>query len=795
VWVLGGSTRRLAKRAPCCANPLKRRKLHNSASHLPDHGASGRPRGAVTGRGIALQAGTNRIRKYCCCSNNKDLELPSEAVFLAQIVVLVATGRLLGELMQRIRQPAIMGQLIAGMLLGPSVLGVLLPGLHHALFPPEPAQKAMLDALSQLGILLLLVMTGMETDLALVRNSRRAAVSVSVAGIAVPFVCGVLLGHFIPADLLPDPHKRFVTSLFLGTALSISSVKIVTLLVRELGFLRRTVGQVIVASAIIDDTLGWIILSVIFGLALDGSVDTGSVVRSVLGTVAFLAISFTFGRRIVFSLIRWANDRFVSELPVIAMILVIMGAMALATDAIGVHTVLGAFVAGILIGQSPILTRHIGEQLRGLIIALFMPVFFGSAGLSANLPALASSDLLLLTLFLILIASVGKFAGALLGGRLGGLSPAESLAVGCGMNARGSTEIIIATFGLSMGALSQNMFTAVVTMAIVTTLVMPPMLRAAFARLPVTPQEHERLEREEVEERGFIPNVERLLIAADASPSGQLASHLFGLLAGVRGTPATLLHFDPQPAQRGEDDAEAQRTASLVSEAAQTGSEAAAAANSGVDVSLQRAEPSVTESAIAEEAKKGYGLLVIGREPVSQHTQFDPQITRSASAFQGPVAIVSARGKHRDHGSYAPLNILVPITGTPVSRRGAELAVALAEGSKGRVAALHVGGASPEQHHQWSSRFGAALAPDRVANAAIRDVVELGRSYGVDVRGIARSRRAAQDVIRREIEYGGFNLLVIGVSPRPDEQLFFGEVAAALLDTARCSIVFLSTES
>ena len=748
--------------------------------------------------------------------------MPSEAVFLAQIVVLVATGRLLGELMQRIRQPAIMGQLIGGMLLGPSVLGVLLPDLQHALFPPEPAQKAMLDAVSQLGILLLLVMTGMETDLALVRNSRRAAVSVSLAGIAVPFVCGVLLGHFMPAELLPDPHKRFVTALFLGTALSISSVKIVTLLVRELGFLRRTVGQVIVASAIIDDTLGWIILSVIFGLAIDGTVDTFSVVRAVLGTVAFLALSFTFGRRVVFSLIRWANDRFVSELPVIAMILVIMGAMALVTDAIGVHSVLGAFVAGILIGQSPILTRHIGDQLRGLIIALFMPVFFGTAGLSANLPALASSDLLILTGVLILIASVGKFAGALLGGRIGGLSSAESLAVGCGMNARGSTEIIIATFGLSMGALSQNMFTAVVTMAILTTMIMPPMLRAAFARLPFTPEEHDRLEREEVEERGFIPNVERLLIAADASPSGQLASHLFGLLAGVRGTPATILHFDPQPPGQIEDDAEAQRTASLVSEAAQTGSEAvdakasaaeAAKANAAdhqratsrkaedtgsnrkVDVSLQLAEPSVTESAIAAEAKKGYGLLVIGREPVSQHTQFDPQITRSASAFQGPVAIVSARGRHREHGAYAPLNILVPITGTPVSRRGAELAVALAEGSKGRVAALHVGGTSPEQHHQWGSRFGAALAPDRVANAAIRDVVELGRSYGVEVRGIARSRRAAQDVIRREIDFGGFNLLVIGVSPRPDEQLFFGEVAAALLDGARCSIVFLATES
>src|SRR4029077_969465 len=132
------------------------------------------------------------------------------------------------------------------------------------------------------------------------------------------------------------------------------------------------------------------------------------------------------------------NDRFISEVPVITAILVVTGLMALTTNAIGVHTVLGAFVAGILVGQSPILTRHIDEQLRGLIVALFMPVFFGLAGLSTNLTVLSQTDLLLLTLGLIAIASFGKFGGAFLGARVGGMTWAEALALGCGMNARGS---------------------------------------------------------------------------------------------------------------------------------------------------------------------------------------------------------------------------------------------------------------------------------------------------------------------------------------------------------------------
>ena len=177
---------------------------------------------------------------------------------------------------------------------------------------------------------------------------------------------------------------------------------------------------------------------------------------------------------------------------------------------------LGAFVAGILVGESPILTRHIEEQLRGLIVALFMPVFFGMAGLSADLtilkdPDLAAADRRARSL----IASVGKFAGAFIGGKLGGLSRAESLALGCGMNARGSTEVIVASIGLSIGALSQNLFTMIVAMAVITTMAMPPMLRWALRRLPLREEERARLEREEFEARGFVPKLERLLVAVD----------------------------------------------------------------------------------------------------------------------------------------------------------------------------------------------------------------------------------------------------------------------------------------
>src|SRR6516225_962681 len=364
----------------------------------------------------------------------------SQALFIAQLALLLLVGRLLGELAQRVGQPSVMGQLIGGLLLGPSLFGLLWPSAQHAIFPTDPVQKSMLDAVSELGVLMLLLLTGMETDLQMVRRVGRAAIAAALAGVAIPFACGFALGEFLPAEFLPRPDARLVTSIFLGTALSISSVKIVAIVIREMNFMRRDLGQIIVASAILEDTIGWVIIAV-------------------AGTALFMVASFTVGRRIVFRLIRWANDNFRSDFPVITTILIIMAAMALTTQVIGVNTVLGAFVAGILIGESPILTRHIDEELRGLIVALFMPVFFGLSGLNADLTILRSPNLALLAVGLVVIASAGKFGGAFIGGKLGQLSRRESLAIACGMNARGSIEVVVATLGLSTGLLSQNLFT------------------------------------------------------------------------------------------------------------------------------------------------------------------------------------------------------------------------------------------------------------------------------------------------------------------------------------------------
>jgi Kef-type K+ transport system membrane component KefB/nucleotide-binding universal stress UspA family protein len=705
---------------------------------------------------------------------------PSEALFITQIVLLLLASRFLGEITQRLGQPAVMGQLVAGILLGPSVFGVLWPDAQHALFAGGPEQKAMLDAVSDLGILMLLLLTGMETDLRLVKRTRRAAASVSAAGIIIPFVCGVALGEVLPEAMLPRPDQRLITSLFLGTALSVASVKIVATVVREMGFMRRRIGMTLLASAIIDDTAGWTIIAITSSLALHGALDAAALAQSLLGTGLFLLASFTIGQRLVFALIRWTNDKFISEAPVVTAILIVMGAMALITHLLGIHTVLGAFVAGILVGQSPILTRHINEQLRGLVVALFMPVFFSLAGLNADLSILKDPQLVGLTVGLIAIASVGKFTGAFLGGALGGLSGGESLALACGMNARGSTEVIVASIGLSLGVVSHDLFTMIVTMAIVTTLAMPPTLRWALSRLPLRDDELARLDREAFEAKGFIPNVERLLVAVDGSANGRLALRLAGLIAASRGITTTVLHLG------GGSPADVR---------------AAIAAIAGREIDEERGQRAhVTlrtgslppDAAVTREAKKGYGLLVLGiAKTVAPHGGFDEEIGHIAAMYDGPLAVVVARGPHADVAEEGALNLLVPVRGNKVSRRAAEVALAMARTSDSPMTALYVlspaglGGAQRRLRHPTPSR--------RYEEAVLKEIVDLADRYGRSIRTALRLDVSPEDAILRQARLGRYNLIVMGVGKPAGDTLFFGKVAAAVLENSDHSILFVSS--
>jgi nucleotide-binding universal stress UspA family protein len=603
-----------------------------------------------------------------------------------------------------------------------------------------------------------------------------------------------------------------------------------------MNFMRRNLGQVIVTTAIMEDTVGWVIIAITFGIAGAGGAGGGSasldwlgIGKTVAGVGLFLLFCFTVGRWLVFAAIRWANDNFRSDFPVITVILVIMGVFALITHLLGVRTVLGAFMAGVLIGESPILTDHIQGQLRGMITAFFMPIFFGMSGLAADLTILKDGHLAMLTALLVAIASVGKFTGAFAGAMIGRLSWREGLALGCAMNARGSTEVIVASIGLSMGALSQNLYTMIVTMAVLTTMAMPPMLRVTLRRLPMTKEEEVRITRESMDEKGFLPRLERLLLAADASRVGRMAARLAGLIAGAQGMPVTILKLgdgapaaekdtapdkkDPtrdtgeeepgkkEHAEQFEDKDSAAKSPSGAQSRVETGAELkddplakevkAGAKKSAAKMIADEAEPNPEKvhltarvpvdapaDVVKDEARKGYDLMFIGLEnSVEEDGGFIPAVTELSAGFEGPLAVYA----HDGEGSLNRRSrILVPVNGSPQSRRGAEIAFALARATGARVHILFVS--------QTDGRSRTRLREERV----LKDMAELGERYDVVAGTHISPRSAAAEAILKEAKRN-FDMIVMGLSARPGEELFFGNTATQVLKGWKRPILMLAS--
>ncbi len=701
------------------------------------------------------------------------------AIFAAELILLLLVGRLLGEGMSRLGQPALFGQLLAGVILGPSVFGLLWPEGRAILFPNSATLKHMIDGVAQIGILLLLLLTGMETNLALIGQRRRAVISTSIFGIAVPFVCGVALAYAMPRDLIPF-HKRFVVgALFLGTALSISSVKIVAMVLMEIGALRRDLGQLMLTTAILDDTVAWVIIAVISGLADHGGVNLAGVGGSLVGTALFLAFSFSIGRRLVAWLIIWVNDHMTIEVPVITAILVVMLTMALTTELIGVHTALGAFVAGILIGQSPILTEHIEKELRGFIVAFFSPVFFAVAGLGMDLRTLFNPTLAEFTLAVILIASVGKFSGALAGGRLGGLNLRESLALATGLNARGSTEVIIASIGLSMGALSHELYTMIVAMAVVTTIAMPPSLRWIMARVPLNEAEAKRLEQEDAEALQNLPKMERALVWVDDSFNGRMAARLAGLFATRQKMLTTVLQVRSNAGSTAESSIRDHFAAAV--EAAR---EVEGAQHAAAPTVVTR--PATHRDALQRELERGYDIAFVGiqRPIAASGSRFADDVQQLVMGLKGPVAVL-VHGAGAAGPADLPLDILLPSAGTQEARLATEVALALARASKGSVTALHVfNPASDTELLRGRSR--------RAGMSVLVDIHRAGKRVGVPVHGMTGTAVRPETEIRRAVRGGSFDLVVLGATLRQGEAKFLGPRAAALVQMLQLPVLLIA---
>jgi K+:H+ antiporter len=685
--------------------------------------------------------------------------------FLVEVGVLLVASRVLADLMKRIGQAAIVGELLAGVLLGPSVLGFLAPGLHALLFPADPVVMHLLEALAWIGAIMLLLYIGLETDLELLRGLGRTVALTSGLGIAIPFGCGLALGLLLPAQDLVAPNQQLIFALFLAVALSISAVPVIAKILLDLGLMRRDLGVLILASGIADDTAGWLMLSIVAGLAERGVIDFASATLLIVETIAFLGFCYFAGTRMVARILRWVDDRTYVEHGKFSTMVALAFLCAIVAQLIGLHAVFGAFIAGLMLTRSARVRSEDRGQIESVAMGFLAPIFFAYSGLRADMSALEAPGLALLVLA---VGCTAKIAGCGLGGLLGRLKPREALAVALGMNARGGMGIVVALVGLSLGVLTPEMYTVLLLFAVVTSVMTPPLLSWAIRAVGERPAETERMERDRVLARiQFTREGARLLVLTGGGPHAELAAHMAAALANHHEASITLFRAaTPGQVTRGAD---------VAAQLARLKSIAEAAGARNVQERTLAVE-SVSEAIVAESAR-GYDAIFAGASQLAGYDDLGGEVLRLlVASARAPVVIV--RG-----GAGAPPfhRLLAPTTGAAFSRLGATVAMQYARAFESHVTALHVRevipllGATPMQADEGAEFVG--------------EISRLGRELGVRVEARLGNGRRPQDVILQTVAREEIDLLVMGVLFRSsDQRLFFGPKVREILRGARCTV-------
>ncbi len=395
-------------------------------------------------------------------------------IFLA-LGVLLLTARVLGELAKRCNLPSVIGEILAGIILGPTLLGWWAPEINRALFPLKGDVALVLDGLTTLSIVLFLLVAGIEIDLRTVWRQKQAAIGVALLGMAVPFALGFTSAWFAPTLLGYQPGPpRIVFALFLATAMSISALPIIAKILMDLNLYRSNLGVTIVAAAVLNDLIGWLIFATIIGLS---GVSHGSGFTP--GHIFFFIIVFTL---LMLTIVPWGIHLVLSWIlaysqwkgGVLTFALCLSLFAAALTEWLGVHAIFGSFLAGVALGQSSHLRERTRITIDQFISYFFAPLFFASIGLRVDF---ITHFEMLLTLILLGLTLTGKILGSTLGGRIGGLNWREALGAGFGMGAQGTMGIILGVLAMQLGFITQQVFVSLVIVALVTSLISGPLLQ------------------------------------------------------------------------------------------------------------------------------------------------------------------------------------------------------------------------------------------------------------------------------------------------------------------------------
>ncbi len=705
--------------------------------------------------------------------------LPGHSVFLllVQLALLVGMARVGAELAKRIGLPAVVGEMTGGIALGPSLLGHYAPGAFAAVFPASAEQMHLLDAFGIVGMSLLLLLTGLETDLRLLRNLGRAALIASVMGMALPFALGFGLGYLIPAGYLTDPGHRILFSLFLATTMSISAMPVIAKILIDLDLTKRNIGLVILSAGVVDDTVGWLILSLIAGAATHGVVHAADLGLTILWLAFFIVVAAFVLLPILRLAIRVASERFRAGDSDLVLVIVVTFLCAAVTERIGVHAVFGAFVAGVVLHQVPRLSKETVARLESFTFSVLAPVFFGIVGLHVNLWALGGGWMLALV---IIVACLGKLVGCALGAYWGGLHFWEAASIAVAMNARGAMGIVVATIGLALGILTQQMFSIIVVMAIVTSLLAPIGLRLTVPRVRMTEEEARRILASE-STGAFNPVHVRLLLATAGGPNALAAAPLAFGLTRKSSAAVKILHVEAEQAWwRHLFRSFARRAPASVNDHIEK-----MRSFGGERVpEIARVRGAKIADAICEEARRGCDLILIGSgESPSIGGAVVEQVVSGAPCHVAILKTPSPAQQYR--------RLLVPVDGSIGSRLAVELAVRYAEAT-GADLTLAVLTERRPQAAAYADLSGTHVLADAPATGdeELARISVVFRASDVKPSIVHLTFDPRSSPVAEAVEKGNYDLVVLGTENRAvQHRLFFGYENERLIRATRVPVL------
>jgi Kef-type K+ transport system membrane component KefB len=407
--------------------------------------------------------------------------MPDLLLLLVQIGVVLVAARVVGLLFRYLKQPQVVGEMVAGILLGPSLLGWAAPAISAQLFPP--ASLGFLNSLSQVGLLIFMFLVGVELDPRVLRDKSHTALVTSHASIVAPFFLGALLALFLYPRLSHDGVTFTGFALFMGAAMSVTAFPVLARILRERGLLKTRVGAVAIACAAVDDVTAWCILAGVVAVVRSGGGAT-SLWVTVGGSAAFVAVMVLGIRPVLARVEGTFHRRGKLTQDLLGVILLLGLASAWVTEYVGIHALFGAFLAGAIMPKGEHFVHALTEKLEDVTVVLLLPLFFAFTGLRTAFGLVDGAEMWGYAALIILVAVAGKWGGSTLAARFSGMSWREAGAVGVLMNTRGLMELVILNIGLDIGVISPALFAMMVLMALVTTFMTSPLLEWIYpARL------------------------------------------------------------------------------------------------------------------------------------------------------------------------------------------------------------------------------------------------------------------------------------------------------------------------